>query len=421
MKNTLPFDAAIFDLDGTLLDSMYVWHHIDDVYFARRGMKTPPDYGRALAGLSYRESAEYTRKRFGFSEPWEKIVQEWTELAREEYALHVPFKSGAREYLLALKAAGVKLAVATALPEYLYRPCLSHLGALDYFEVLCSTDDTGGRGKKHGEVFLLAAERMGVAPEKCAVFEDTLEGMRGAKRADMLAYCVRDDASRHAHSEIETFADRMIDSFYDLLPRCVIFTARCEGAPEIAYGERRANDLLLCADAGYRLAQAMNVKPDMVIGDFDSMDEPANESTLRHPTVKDDTDTILCVNHGLKMGYRSFLLVGGIGGRLDHSIANLQTLGYIAEYGGKAELCDGRRRIYAVKSGSIRIPRTKGKLSVFALSGKCEGVFIRGAKYSLENATLTPDYPIGMGNDFTEAFAEIGVKTGTLLVVCELQ
>lgn len=421
MKNTFPFDAAIFDLDGTLLDSMYVWHHIDDVYFARRGMKTPPDYGRALAGLSYQESAEYTRKRFGFPEPWEKIVQEWTELACEEYALHVPFKSGAREYLLSLKAAGVKLAVATALPEYLYRPCLSHLGALDFFEVLCSTDDTGGRGKKHGEVFLLAAERMGVAPEKCAVFEDTLEGMRGAKRAGMLAYCVRDDSSRHAHSEIETFADAMIDSFYDLLPRCVIFTARCEGAPETAYGERRANDLILCADAGYRLAQAMNVKPDMVIGDFDSMEEPANENTLCHSPIKDDTDTILCVNHGLEMGYRSFLLVGGIGGRLDHSIANLQTLGYIAERGGKAELCDGRRRIYAVKSGNIRVPRTKGKLSVFALSGKCDGVFIRGAKYLLEDATLTPDYPIGMGNDFTEAFAEIGVTTGTLLVVCELQ
>ena len=87
MRKIFPFDAAIFDLDGTLLDSMYVWHHIDDVYFARRGMKTPPDYGRALAGLSYRESAEYTKARFGFPEPWEEIVQEWTTLAREEYAV----------------------------------------------------------------------------------------------------------------------------------------------------------------------------------------------------------------------------------------------------------------------------------------------------------------------------------------------
>lgn len=421
MRKILPFDAAIFDLDGTLLDSMYVWHHIDDVYFARRGMKTPPDYGRALAGLSYRESAEYTKARFGFPEPWEEIVQEWTTLAREEYALHVPLKKGAREYLTFLKAAGVKLAVATALPEYLYKPCLEHLGVLDMFEALCSTDETGGRGKKNGEVFLLAASRLGVEPEKCIVFEDTLEGLRGAKKAGMLACCAKDASNSHAHPEIETFADDMVDCFLDILPRCVIFTARCEGDLAKAYADRRENDFILCADAGYELARKLGVKPDVVIGDFDSMDAPEGEEIIRHPVIKDDTDTILCINHALGLGLRSFLIVGGIGGRLDHTIANLQTLSYIIEHGGQAELCDGRQRIHAVKEGSIRVPRTNGKLSVFALSGKCEGVFIRGAKYNVENATLTTDYPLGMGNDFIDDTAEIGTKTGTLLVIAEIK
>ena len=97
MKNIFPFDAAIFDLDGTLLDSMYVWTRVDEIYFARHGMAVPEDYGRALAGLSYRESAEYTMRRFGFPGPWEEIVREWTELAREEYAFRVPLKAGARE------------------------------------------------------------------------------------------------------------------------------------------------------------------------------------------------------------------------------------------------------------------------------------------------------------------------------------
>lgn len=421
MNKIFPFDAAIFDLDGTLLDSMYVWHHIDEVYFARRGMKTPPDYGRALAGLSYRESAEYTKQRFGFTEPWQEIVQEWTDLAREEYAERVPLKPGAREYLLSLKRAGVALAVATALPEYLYRPCLEHLGVLNLFDALCSTDDTGGRGKKNGEVFLLAASRLGVEPCKCAVFEDTLEGMRGAKRAGMMAYCAKDASNSHAHPEIAAFADGMIDSFLDILPRrrCAIFTARCEGDVHAAYAPRE-NDFILCADAGYELARSAGIRPDAVIGDFDSMDAPEDETIIRHPVIKDDTDTILCIRHALEMGIRDFLIVGGIGGRLDHTIANLQTLGFLAEQGAQAELCDGKQRAWAVKNGSIRIPRTSGKLSVFALGGECEGVFIRGAKYELENARLSPDFPLGMGNDFVADHAEIGVKEGTLLVIAEI-
>lgn len=421
MKDTFPFKAAIFDLDGTLLDSMYVWHRIDDIYFARRGMETPPDYGRALAGLSYRESAEYTKRRFGFPQPWEEIVQEWTELAREEYACHVPLKRGAREYLTALARAGVKLAVATALPAYLYRPCLEHLGILELFSALCSTDDTGGRGKKDGEVFLLAAQRLGVEAEHCAVFEDTLEGLRGAKRVGMRAYCVMDESGSHAHSEIESFADGMFDTFWEVMPerRCVIFTAHCEGELSAAYADPRENDHILCADAGYALARKINVSPDMVIGDFDTLPAPEGENVLRFPVMKDDTDAMLCARYGLEMGMRDFLIVGGLGGRLDHTLANLQTLIYLAERGAKAEICDGKMSVRALHNARTRIPRTAGKLSVFALSGKCEGVCICGAKYEVENATLTPDFPIGMGNDFAAPYAEISVKEGTLLVLWE--
>lgn len=420
MKNFFPFEAAIFDLDGTLLDSMYVWRHIDDLFFEKRGMVSPPDYGPALAGKSYRESAEYTIARFGFSESWEEIVKEWTDMAIDEYAHHVPLKNGALEYLHALQAAGVKLAVATALPEYLYKPCLENLGIMDLFSALCSTDETGGRGKKDGEVFLLAAQRLGIAAEKCAVFEDVLEGICGAKKAGMHAYCVMDDAAKHSHAQISCIADGMIGCFHNILPRCVIFTARCDGDPALAYDARK-NDYILCADGGYAIARSIGLKPNAVIGDFDSSNAPENETVIRHPVMKDDTDTLLCVNHGLQMGIRDFLIVGGMGGRLDHTLANLQTLIYLAERGANAELCDGRIRITAVKNGGIRIPRTKGKLSVFALSGRCEGVYIRGAKYNVEGATLTPDYPLGMGNDFAEDFAEIGVESGTLLVLREME
>ena len=422
MKNPFPFDAAIFDLDGTLLDSMYVWRHIDDLFFEKRGMVSPPDYGAAQAGKSYRESAQYTIERFGFTETWQEIVQEWTDMAIDEYACHVPLKPGALEYLTALQRAGVRLAVATALPEYLYAPCLKHLGITDRFEALCSTDETGGRGKKNGEVFLLAASRLGVAPERCAVFEDVYEGICGAKRAGMRAYCVMDEAAAHSHGAIREIADGMIASFRDALPdrRCVVFTALCVGAAADAYAPRE-NDYILCADAGYTIARDLGVQPDVVIGDFDTLPAPENENILRFPVEKDEPDSMLCVNYGLQMGIRDFLIVGGIGGRLDHTLANLQTLIYIAQRGGRAELCDGNICISAVQDGEIRIPRTPGKLSVFALSGRCEGVYIRGAKYNVENAVLTPDYPLGMGNDFVEDFATIGVKKGTVLVLREMK
>lgn len=422
MNAGFDFEAAIFDLDGTLLDSMYVWQRVDEVYFESRGMEVPEDYGRALAGLSYRESAQYTKARFGFEEPWEEIVAQWTRLAREEYAHRVPLKDGAREYLTALHRAGVRLAVATALPEYLYRPCLEHLGILEMFDSLCSTEDTGGRGKAGGEVFLLAARQLGVAPERCVVFEDVLEGIRGARRSGMRAYCVLDDANRHAHGEMEKLADGMIASYWDILPRrrCVIFTARCEGDVAVAYSDPRPDDLILCADAGYLLARALGVKIHAVIGDFDSAAAPEGERVLRHPVMKDDTDAMLCIRYALEMGIREIKLVGGLGGRLDHTLANLQNLGYAAAQGAQAELCDGRVRVQAVRNAALRVPRAPGKLSVFALSGSCTGVCIRGAKYNLEDAVLTSDFPLGMGNDFAADFAEVCVAQGTLLVVSEL-
>jgi len=420
MSKHFPFDGAIFDLDGTLLDSMYVWHRVDELFFEKRGMPVPEDYGRALAGKSYRESAEYTIQRFGLHESWEAIVQEWTEMAIEEYACRVKLKPCAAACLRAMKADGVKLAVATALPEYLYRPCLTNLGILDWFDALCSTDETGGRGKAEGEVFLLAAQRLGLEPERCAVFEDVYEGVCGAKHAGMRAYCVKDAASAHTHAQSAALADGMIDCFSHVMPRCVIFTARCEGDVQAAYLPRD-NDLVLCADAGYRLAAEAGIEPAVVIGDFDSAEEPIGENIIRHPVIKDDTDTMLCIKHGLEQGYRNFLIVGGLGGRLDHTLANLQSLNYLVSQGAHAEICDGKVHGAMLSGGSLRISRTGGKLSAFAFGGPCSGVFIRGAKYNLEDGALRSDFPLGMGNDFAADFAEIGVESGRLLVLWELE
>lgn len=420
----IPFKAALFDLDGTLLDSLYVWKHIDVQFFRSRGMEIPEGYGRAVAGLSYRECAEYTVKNYLHDENWQAIVDEWMRMAQEEYALRVPLKPGSREYLRMLKRAGVKLAVTTSMPESLFKPCIEHLGILDLFDTLCSTEDTGGRGKACGEVFQLAAQRLGVEPKDCAVFEDVLDCIQGAKKVGMRAYCIKDKHSEKDFPAIAEIADDMLDSLDGMLawhdfvssPRCVIFTAHCEGDPRKAY-EPEEGDFILCADAGWKIAEKCGVKPALVIGDFDSSDAPDAGNVERHPVMKDDTDTMLCLRHGLKLGYERFLFVGGFGGRLDHTMANLQTLAFAAHHGARAEMSDGRTWATVVENGSVCIRRRPGKLSMFSMSDRCCGITTRGTVYNLTDGELDNFFPLGVSNEFAEDEAKVAVRDGTLLIM----
>lgn len=180
-------------------------------------------------------------------------------------------------------------------------------------------------------------------------------------------------------------------------------------------------DYVIAADAGYLHLERLGHQPDMVLGDFDSMKKaPAHPNVVRLPVEKDDTDTLHAVKVGMELGYRRFALHGVLGGpRLDHTLANLQTLVYLTLRGANGQVFgpDGTV-IAALHDGSMHFSADhKGILSIFCMGDRAEGVTLTGLKYPLDNYTMTCDVPIGVSNEFTGQPATVSVKNGTLLLL----
>ncbi len=180
------------------------------------------------------------------------------------------------------------------------------------------------------------------------------------------------------------------------------------------------DDLVIAADAGIKNTEKFNIKPDFIIGDFDSLGyTPKNNNTIVHPVEKDDTDTMLAVRLGFDKGYNSFRIFGGLGGRLDHTYANIQTAAYVAEKGGNAFFYGTKEILTVIKNSQIIFDeKCEGNLSVFALD-KCQNVNITGAYYELKNGTLSPDFPLGASNKFNNKEVTISVEKGKLLIIRE--
>jgi len=191
-----------------------------------------------------------------------------------------------------------------------------------------------------------------------------------------------------------------------------------EGTLDACLPSERA-ELVICADTAYRRASEAGITPDVIIGDFDHEAGQLMESgrVIRVPSEKDDTDTMLCIKYAIEAGAEEILIAGGIGGRLDHTVANMQSLAYAASHGVSAVLTDGNNEA-RILSGRARIPRKDGfYFSIFAYGGACRGVSESGVKYPLRNVELTPDFPLGVSNEITADFADVEVKEGRLLVI----
>ena len=205
------------------------------------------------------------------------------------------------------------------------------------------------------------------------------------------------------------------------MKKCFIFAAGS------FYGLRerpQPGDFVIAADAGYRTCLQEDLVPDLLLGDFDSMEAPADfPNLLRAPVEKDDTDTMLAVKVGLKRGCTHFYFYGGTGGeRLDHTLANLQTLLYLRSHGARGYLYDRAFVYTAIQNEALTIAKGPewGLVSAFCFGGPARGVWEEGVQYPLHDAVLTSDFPLGVSNHILENEATITVRDGALIVGWQL-
>ena len=197
---------------------------------------------------------------------------------------------------------------------------------------------------------------------------------------------------------------------------CYIFGAG-EGLPKSF--RRKKDDIVIAADAGIKNLEKLRIKPDIAVGDFDSLGfVPDCDEIIKHPVMKNDTDMILAVKTGFENGYTKFMLYGGAGGRPDHTFANIQTLTYIVRHGGQGflDLCGFTAAV--ITDGELSFSESaRGTVSVFALSETARNVDLIGLLYPLKNAVLESGFPLGVSNEFTGKPALIKIGRGTALVI----
>lgn len=210
--------CAIFDLDGTILDSMDVWKEIDKEFLCRRKIEFSLDYTEAMKKLTYLEGAQYTVRRYHLQETPEEIMEEWNEMARVAYRTRLRMKPGVESYLQELRRRGIKTALATVSSEELYCAALKANRVEQYFDLTADISRVN-RGKEYPDLYEYVASRLEVEPEGCLVFEDTLHSLEGARAGGFRTCAVYDRASQGDWINLKEAADFALLSFEEgILP-----------------------------------------------------------------------------------------------------------------------------------------------------------------------------------------------------------
>ena len=209
-------EGAVFDLDGTLLDSSWVWEKVDEKFLGDRGFQVPDDYVDEISPLGAERAAVYTIERFGLNEDKDDIVREWIEMAKKEYATEVVCKPYAKEFLEELHKLNIKMAVATSSDRELFMKTLEREGILKYFQKIVTVYEVE-RGKGYPDIYEEAARRIKVNPHKCLVFEDILAGVTGASLGEFNVVAVFDEKSKHNWEKIKSISKYSINDYKELL------------------------------------------------------------------------------------------------------------------------------------------------------------------------------------------------------------
>lgn len=212
------YEAIIFDMDGTIIDSMWLWKHVDEKFFAERNMVMPETLQKDIESLSMDDTAQYFLSHFPLDYTKEELISIWNDMADYEYRNDVTYKEGALEFIKELKKSGKKLGIATSNSRELVNAVDDHLHFLPYMDCVITSKEVP-KGKPNPDIYLAVAEKLNVTPKNCLVFEDVIGGLTAGIRAGMDTCAVQDDFSRDSWEEKKKMATYAIESYNELLEK----------------------------------------------------------------------------------------------------------------------------------------------------------------------------------------------------------
>lgn len=209
--------AVIFDLDGTLIDSMGIWHKVDKEFLLKRNVAVPDNiFADIEEGNSFHEVAKFFKHKFSLTETIDQIMNEWTDMVKEKYQKEITTKPGVKEILPYLKKNNIKIAVGTSNTHFLTKTVLDSNKIKKYFEIIVDGKNNEIRGKPFPDIYLKVAEKLDIKPEECVVIEDVYVGVLAGKKAGMKVIAIADEYSHHEVIQIKEKADYFVKDFFEV-------------------------------------------------------------------------------------------------------------------------------------------------------------------------------------------------------------
>ncbi len=208
--------GIIFDLDGTMVDSMWMWRQIDNEFMAAHGLDMTDELEEAIEGMSFRETAEYFVRTYPLKETADELMDIWVDMAIHKYRYEVPLKPGMAEFLPEMKRRGIRMGIATSNARILLDAVAQAHGLYEYMDAILTANEVK-RGKPAPDVFLAVADKLDLEPADCLVFEDISQGIRAGLAAGMKVCAVSDEYSRAQEAQKRALAHYYIDSYAQVL------------------------------------------------------------------------------------------------------------------------------------------------------------------------------------------------------------